>query len=1481
VSSIATELGVAYLSILGETTKLGPGITKAVGAAAKPAGKAFASGLDANLGSVVKSFGAAGKDAGEALAKSALSAAKSDVAKLTKTVTAATDKQSDALGRLRVAQAKLAEIQGNSKAKASQLAAAEEAVANAQRKATAATETAQAATDALTKAQARAKSAADDVAKAQAKASTEAGRAGSGAGGRFTAAFRSAFKPGEAAGAALNKIDAQRAGKSVATRFGVGFNGAIGGIVSKSAGIFAAGFAAIKTGGFLKDAITQASDLNETTSKVQQIFGPAAKDIVTFSKTASGALGQTQQAALDANATFGIFGKSAGLSGKQLVGFTTNLTTLAGDMASFNNTSPEQAIEAIGAALRGESEPIRAYGVLLDDATLKAEAMSLGLLKPTKNLAEIKVAQNRAMLAQIAYNKAVKQYGPDSVQALRAQTSLAAAQNTLSKKTEGTVGPLTQQQKVLAAQSAIMKQTTVQQGDFARTSGGLANQQRILSAGFTDFKTSLGAVALPLMIKFVRFLNSTALPGIKGLKDLLIKGDFTSAFAKAFHVEEDSPLIGFILNAREKILGFFTAVKAGIATFAAAWKANDGTITSSGFTGFIEKAAVAARGFATFLTGQLIPAVKDFAAKVTAGVVPIVKNLVAALTPLAEDIAARLPGALSIAKDSLSAVATIITQTVLPAGQALSKFLADNKGVVIGLAAAIGALVVVTKLHAAAMALQAAGGFLPWLGKIVTSTKLWAAATKAMAAVQWALNLALNANPIALIVIGIAALVAAFVIAYKKSDKFRNIVNKALTGVKDVAVAVFNAIKTAVSAVIGFIVDHWKAFATVLAGILLGPLGAIVVLIATHWKQVKAIFATAVAAVVGALKATWGAIVGVVSGPLNAIIGFLKAVWSRIYPIIALPVYIAIALIKGYLAAISAAFTAIKDWVVGTFSAAWNAVAGVLAGPINTAKTWIAQRWADIKAGFTAIKNWVVGVFKRAWSAVSGVLTGAVDAAKTAISARLNRIQAIFTAIKDWVLGAFARAWTALTAKLTGPINTAKNAISTALGAGKNGLQSVFTAAIAAIGRIWDGLQELAKKPIRFIVNTVLNDGLIGAFNWIAGKFQAPTIAPIPLPTGFAHGGEYTGRLPGRASRRDNMLGLTAAGPVGLATGEYIVNAADTARHKPLLDLINSGRFPGFADGGLLGKLKSAAGTVLSTGKTLGADVLGFLKDPVKWLKDRLAGPLNRLTELGTSPFAELVKAVPRSLVDTVADKVKNVISGLGGGGVFSPGLAGVLGWVRSQVGKPYLWGAAGPGGYDCSGLVGAAINVAFGRNPYSRLGSTASMPWSMFEPGPGAFMVGWFQGNPGHTAATVNGTNIESRGGRGVLMGPAARGASDPLFTNRMRVRGFAGGGLVGDGPFDELDPRGKAYKAKAVVPRAALVFDSGGQWPSGTLGLNLSGKTETVRTAEQEAALGRRRVELTITNWQTGQGYLRQIAADEIGAANEFAATTGRMTR
>ena len=234
----------------------------------------------------------------------------------------------------------------------------------------------------------------------------------------------------------------------------------------------AAAFAAREIIRFTKQTIDAASDLNETISKTRQIFGPASASVEAFAANSAKEFGMSKRAALDAASSFGGLGKAAGLSGQDLSTFSTDLVGLSADLASFGNTTPEEAALALGAALRGESEPIRKYNVILDDASLKQEALRLKLISTTKDA-------------------------------------------------------LSPQNKILAANSLIMKQTADAQGDFGDTAEGAANQQRILEATFKDLQTEVGQKLLPTFNSALSTLNNF-------LGDL--NADDVMSFAKAIGV---------------------------------------------------------------------------------------------------------------------------------------------------------------------------------------------------------------------------------------------------------------------------------------------------------------------------------------------------------------------------------------------------------------------------------------------------------------------------------------------------------------------------------------------------------------------------------------------------------------------------------------------------------------------------------------------------------------------------------------------------------------------------------------------------------------------------------------------------------------------------------------------------------------------------------------------------------------------------------
>lgn len=418
---------------------------------------------------------------------------------------------------------------------------------------------------------------------------------------------------------------------------------------------------------FIVDSVKGASDLNESTTKTEAIFEGATDTIMKFASGAATAMGQSKQQALDAAGTFGIYGRSAGLSGQALADFAMQQTALASDLASFYNKSPEEAIVALGAAFRGQTEPARAFGVLMDDMSMRAAALKLGIISSTKEA-------------------------------------------------------LTPQNKVLAANALIMEQTKVAQGDFAKTSAGLANQQRILAAQLTNTKTQFGQALLPTVLSVVGAFNTQVLPAFTAMSDK-----------------------------------FKTLVS---------------TITS-----------------------QVAP--------VFANLKTVFSNLITAIGPTVSMIG----GLLAIAFVTVVNVAKQFTSVLA----SVTGFLAKNKGIVMAIAAGFillgGAIAGATLAFKIQMALTKAYAVVQVLMNLGNLASI--ASTNTLAASMLALNATLRANPIGAIVTVIALLVAGLILAWKKSQTFRDVVAKVFEVVANV---VFLAIK-AVLSYMKMMVNFWMSAA--------------------------------------------------------------------------------------------------------------------------------------------------------------------------------------------------------------------------------------------------------------------------------------------------------------------------------------------------------------------------------------------------------------------------------------------------------------------------------------------------------------------------------------------------------------------------------------------------------------------------------------------------------------------------------------------
>ncbi len=217
-----------------------------------------------------------------------------------------------------------------------------------------------------------------------------------------------------------------------------------------------------------------------------------------------------------------------------------------------------------------------------------------------------------------------------------------------------------------------------------------------------------------------------------------------------------------------------------------------------------------------------------------------------------------------------------------------------------------------------------------------TAVVVIGAVTKAWAAIQAVLNIALYANPIGLIVAAIAGLVAGIVLAYNKCETFRNIVNAAWNGIKTVISAVWNWLKTSVFPpmmtifkTIGTVITAWwrnvvtPAFNGVKA--VAGFMWEVVSDIFNNWKKAFQIAGTvAMALWNGAVKPAWDGIKSAFTAAwdfVSPIFDKFKGAWD------------------GLKTGISAAAGAIKDAVTSAFSG----LAGIIKAPLKVLGGFMAS----------------------------------------------------------------------------------------------------------------------------------------------------------------------------------------------------------------------------------------------------------------------------------------------------------------------------------------------------------------------------------------------------------------------------------------------------------------------------------------------------------------------------------------------------------
>ena len=212
------------------------------------------------------------------------------------------------------------------------------------------------------------------------------------------------------------------------------------------------GIVALGIGKIIKDSITSGMDAIESDSLFETSLGASADAVRSWSDEVSNTLGLNAVAMRKNTGVIYNMTTSMGLAEDNALKMSKGITLLSEDMASFYNLDSTEAFNKIRAGITGETEPLKALGILVDENTIK----------------------------QVAYSEGIAENGAE----------------------------LTQQQKVLARYVAILKQTGNAQGDLARTINSPTNQLRILKQQVTNLGIALSSFFMPIINAVLPYITA-------------------------------------------------------------------------------------------------------------------------------------------------------------------------------------------------------------------------------------------------------------------------------------------------------------------------------------------------------------------------------------------------------------------------------------------------------------------------------------------------------------------------------------------------------------------------------------------------------------------------------------------------------------------------------------------------------------------------------------------------------------------------------------------------------------------------------------------------------------------------------------------------------------------------------------------------------------------------------------------------------------